>query len=185
MKIGIVTFHFAQNYGALLQCFALKTYLQKLNSGEVNIINYCPEYHYAEYRQSNPAFDNFIDTRISAIDYTEDDDYDVIIYGSDTIWHPFKFKTFEGFDEAYFAKKFKSKKHISFSASSCLEPLKKSEEKQPKISELLRNFSSISVRESFLADFIAECVDIPVHHTCDPTFLLSAEEWSGYLSEPI
>lgn len=39
MKIGIITFHKAENFGAVLQCFALQTFLQSLNF-DVKIIDY-------------------------------------------------------------------------------------------------------------------------------------------------
>lgn len=40
-KVGILTFHYATNYGAVLQCYALQTYLQ--NQGfETEVINYKP-----------------------------------------------------------------------------------------------------------------------------------------------
>ncbi|MDD4369865.1 MAG: polysaccharide pyruvyl transferase family protein [Anaerostipes sp.] len=39
MKIGILTFHNAHNYGAVLQCWSLQTYLEK-EGHEVVIINY-------------------------------------------------------------------------------------------------------------------------------------------------
>jgi hypothetical protein len=42
MKIGILTFHWATNYGAILQAFALQTYLKNLGY-EVSIINYRPK----------------------------------------------------------------------------------------------------------------------------------------------
>ncbi|MGL4876098.1 MAG: polysaccharide pyruvyl transferase family protein [Clostridium sp.] len=38
-KIGIITYHFAINYGAVLQCYALQTYLEK-KGFEVEILNY-------------------------------------------------------------------------------------------------------------------------------------------------
>ena len=41
MKIGILTFHWATNYGAVLQCYALQEYLKSLGN-EVEIINYKP-----------------------------------------------------------------------------------------------------------------------------------------------
>ena len=47
MKIGIVTFHWATNYGAILQAYALQNYLKK-NGHEVFIINYRPK----QYRKS-------------------------------------------------------------------------------------------------------------------------------------
>lgn len=56
MKIGILTFHRAYNYGALLQCYALKEYLSSLGH-EVSIIDYWPEYHSNTYRLI-PNFSN-------------------------------------------------------------------------------------------------------------------------------
>jgi hypothetical protein len=41
MRIGILTFHFGMNYGAVLQCYALQHYL-KLQGYEVEIINFNP-----------------------------------------------------------------------------------------------------------------------------------------------
>lgn len=43
MKIGILTFSCAYNYGAALQCYALQEHL-KLSGHEVSIINYRPNY---------------------------------------------------------------------------------------------------------------------------------------------
>lgn len=43
MKIGILTFHCAQNYGALLQCYATQEFL-KSKGYDVEVINYCPDY---------------------------------------------------------------------------------------------------------------------------------------------
>ncbi len=42
MKIGILTFHWPVNYGAVLQCFALQNYLASLGH-DVQIINYKPK----------------------------------------------------------------------------------------------------------------------------------------------
>ena len=41
MKIGILTFHNADNYGAVLQCYALQEYLKKqYPNDEVYVIDY-------------------------------------------------------------------------------------------------------------------------------------------------
>lgn len=37
-KIGIITYHFARNYGAVLQCYALQRYIQKIGQ-DANVIN--------------------------------------------------------------------------------------------------------------------------------------------------
>lgn len=44
MKIGILTYHRAENYGALLQAYALRTYLQS-HGHEVSFVDYWPDYH--------------------------------------------------------------------------------------------------------------------------------------------
>lgn len=49
MKIGILTFHCADNYGAVLQCYALQETLKTLGH-EVEIINYRPQYLIKPYK---------------------------------------------------------------------------------------------------------------------------------------
>lgn len=40
--IGLLTFHWADDYGAMLQIYALKHYLEKINKEKVEIIPYAP-----------------------------------------------------------------------------------------------------------------------------------------------
>lgn len=49
MKIGILTFHCAANYGAVLQAYCLQEVLKQLGH-EVYIIDYCPEYLIKPYK---------------------------------------------------------------------------------------------------------------------------------------
>ena len=48
MKVGIITFHFPYNCGAVLQCLALQTAMEK-EGNEVDVINYRPWYHQNRY----------------------------------------------------------------------------------------------------------------------------------------
>lgn len=48
MKIGIITFHFPYNCGAVLQCAALQTFIEKLGH-QASVINYRPWYHQNRY----------------------------------------------------------------------------------------------------------------------------------------
>lgn len=52
MNIGILTFHWATNYGAILQCYALQNYLTLIGHN-VKIINYKP-------KQFDESFLNFV-----------------------------------------------------------------------------------------------------------------------------
>ena len=49
MKIGILTFHCAHNYGAVLQCYALQEIL-KSSGHDVEIIDYRPNYLINPYK---------------------------------------------------------------------------------------------------------------------------------------
>ena len=48
MKIGILTFHCVENYGAVLQCYATQEFLRS-KGYEVNIIDYRPDYLLSSY----------------------------------------------------------------------------------------------------------------------------------------
>jgi hypothetical protein len=48
MKIGILTYHRAHNYGAVLQAFALQTYIIE-RGHKAEIIDYWPNYHHIDY----------------------------------------------------------------------------------------------------------------------------------------
>jgi len=48
-RIGIITFQFAHNFGAVLQCWALQEVLKDIGDS-VSVINYCPNYHMKQYR---------------------------------------------------------------------------------------------------------------------------------------
>ena len=49
MKVGILTYHRAENYGALLQAYALMAYLRGLGH-DVSFVDYWPEYHEDYFR---------------------------------------------------------------------------------------------------------------------------------------
>ena len=53
MKVGILTFHRAHNYGAFLQAFALKSYIESLGN-EVVFIDYEDKNHHSLYRLFGP-----------------------------------------------------------------------------------------------------------------------------------
>ena len=55
MKIGILTFHRAHNYGAVLQAYALQEYLYSLNQ-KVEFIDYKNRKLLEVYRWFNDAF---------------------------------------------------------------------------------------------------------------------------------
>lgn len=118
MRIGILTFHWATNYGAVLQSYALQTYLEK-EGYIVDIINYQPKKYdntiKRRLRNVNAFLKFFINFRKEILDikkecalkqfrvkhlnmtprfYTQGelvdgiDDYDILISGSDQVLNP-------------------------------------------------------------------------------------------------
>lgn len=50
MKIGILTFHCAHNYGAVLQCYALQEFLKHMGH-DVEVVDYRPKYLITPYKR--------------------------------------------------------------------------------------------------------------------------------------
>lgn len=48
MKVGIITFHFPHNYGAMIQAYAMQQNL-RIMGHEAYIVDYCPKYHTKEF----------------------------------------------------------------------------------------------------------------------------------------
>ena len=63
-KIGIVTFHNAHNYGAMLQAHALVEKIKKINDSDAKLINYYSSKIYDQYRVIRPISKNPIKSLI-------------------------------------------------------------------------------------------------------------------------
>lgn len=210
MKIGILTFHCAHNYGAVLQCYALQEYLKSLGH-EVYIIDYRPNYlKYGlftwynwialnpikcirkitfqvstfpiQYRRFS-SFTKFIKNRfnIKKLNLSvPQNDIECFIFGSDQIWR----KNQNSFDPVYFGKFKAAQGHklISYAASMGLNSLSKTESSQ--IQNWLNNFSNITVRETSLKELLAPLVSQPITLVADPTFLLNSHEWDKVAIKP-
>lgn len=115
LKIGILTFHYAHNYGAVLQCYALQQTLMKFCPGaDISVVNYKNQkikdgYKLFPLNTKNPyrflhsvfgavvyfydrvkrtlSFYNFVKEKLN-IGSSCLNGYDVIFYGSDQIWNP-------------------------------------------------------------------------------------------------
>lgn len=96
--------------------------------------------------------------------------YDYYIVGSDQVWN----NQILDFDTSYFLD-FTNKPKYSYAAS--LGSLVSSPENYREYSELLKEFSRISVREKSAVDTIRTISGHPVSVVCDPVFLLSVDEW--------
>lgn len=208
MKVGILTFHWSRNYGAALQTYALKKYLDSLNI-ETIVIDYYGNYKankktfvnivkdfilkillIPEYKYINIQKNNFNEFRNNYFNLSKKCSnsldlsklkFDYIIFGSDQIWNPNI--TGGKLDPIYFAAFDTDAKCIAYAAS--IGEKKINENDKPFIKEYLKKFTAISVREEQIINEIKELTTTDVVNVLDPTLLLDNSEYSNMASERI
>ena len=211
MRIGVLTYHYALNCGAFLQALAMQEYLRS-EGHQVEFINYendnvnlayrlfrfrvydkrrpfkslnrflnecVRSFMYPKFRKSvrnHLCIGDIIQTRAN-YDLTS---YDRIIIGSDQLWNK---NITRGFDYFYCAqfKKHNNQKVIGYAISMNKPQL--STDETIELQQVLSNFDCLSVRESTTVDLLKPLTTKPVDLVLDPTFLLSREEWSNYVSQ--
>lgn len=131
---------------------------------------------YKKRKKRIASFMQFIGEFIQpyCVDYSANDKFDIIIYGSDQIWRK-QPELSNNFDPVYFADNIlKANKHIAYAASMGNMNL------NPKDYEFLKEkvakFSNISVREEKLKVIMNE-VGINSPLVLDPTLLLTNDIW--------
>ena len=189
MKVGILTFHDAHNYGAVLQAYALKKYIQKLGY-EVKIINYHHEtipdgYPKEDNEKRWEKFNKFIKTLIDNEEkvYTKEEDLEQLdidfwICESDQIWNT---EITRGFNRGFFLDFKTNGKKISYAVSMGIPELPK--EYEQKFKESLEKLDEISVREESLKQYAEKFVDKKIEITLDPTLLLDVSDYEKLLVE--
>lgn len=203
MKIGILTYHRAHNYGAILQAIATRVFLKK-HGYNSSYIDYYPDYHRLVYvpfsikevinlrfkgsffyvldrllcwsdlklRYNN--FESFVKSNILPFCKSVNENYDIVIYGSDQIWR--KQRLGVGYNPIYFGdNSINAKKKIAYAASMGELP---SSEDEKYLLGLYENFDSISVREKSLKSFLEEKGLKNIYTCLDPTLLLEVEDWT-------
>lgn len=118
-----------------------------------------------------PQWEDKVSSKIGA-------EYEYIVLGSDQIWHPYVNTT----PTLFFAQFVESSKRIYFSPSFGVEVLSK--DYAELVKENLIGIKSISVREEAGKKILEKLTDAKVTVLCDPTLLLSREEWSKIAVKP-
>ena len=215
MKIGILTFHCAHNYGAVLQCYALQETLKKMGH-DVWIIDYRPKYLLDPYRifyfrrllSKNPlkivrnsvcelllvtmrkkrflAFNRFINSRLRLTERVKGKNipqgFDAYIMGSDQIWNP---KITDGFDPVYFGSFGFDKgcrRYVSYAAS--MEAINLDDVACAFYEKALKNFDSISFRETSLASLLQPLTTTKIETVLDPALLVDRNIWNKIAIKP-
>lgn len=207
MKIGIVTYHRTNNYGACLQAVATRLFLEQMGH-EAYYVDYWPKYHadtykvfawgnlkrynlkgkidylisafsnISEKRERVENFNLFLSEHILPYCKPTTEQFDAILYGSDQIWR--KQSALKDYNPVYFGKNdFNTSKNIAFAASMGILP--KNEADKEKIRVLVSHLNHIAVREENLKQLLSSMGIDNVERIVDPTILLSGSEWANKL----
>lgn len=102
-------------------------------------------------------------------------DYDLVIYGSDQIWRKIGSPLFEGFDNVYFGSHpIRAKKKITYAASMGIISLNDGDKIQ--LTNLLKNFNALGIREVDL-QVVVKDLGYESQLVLDPVFLLNRNQW--------
>jgi hypothetical protein len=178
MNLGIVSFHNAHNYGAVLQCYALSETVKKLGY-QVELIDFPLDKKPKGLRAIlsdmvlSRAFSDFRISHLPNIVGSESAK-DCYIFGSDQIWNP---QITEASYDVFFGSWVPASiPKIAYAASFGLS-IWEFPSYTKAVKDQLDNFRSISVRESSGVDICEKVFSVDCEKVLDPTLLL--EEYTG------
>ena len=211
-KVGIITFHCSNNYGAVLQAYGLQEYLKKMGY-DAYIINYTPEYKLKMYAKSsvrywlsrNPykclkrfitemrirqiridrwnAFQSFREEFLNLYPYNKEDGYKE--FDAILLGSDQIWNTgLTGgyFDGIFWGEGFECKT-ISYAASSRKQNYN-SEEKEI-IKKYLQRLSAVSVREEKFKDYLQSFCHQDITVVLDPSLLAGIDIYKNISKKPL
>lgn len=209
MKIGIITFHWATNYGAVLQAYALQTYLAQYGH-DVKVIDYIP-YTFEKklvncfitkqpWRIPSNLLEYLKELKLNAFRtkhlnlsrrYHSAEDlqrnpptYDVYICGSDQIWNPSFTAVGEGKITLNYFLDFgpANVTRVAYAASFGCNQYP--EDLLRCVAPVVSKFNAVSVRENSGCQIAYKMGVANVSLMPDPTLLLQANDYEGLLLSP-
>lgn len=191
MQIGIITFHFALSYGAVLQAYALSECIKSLGH-DVFLVDYRPDYHVKRFQWNwtrcglhltnlthpllHKRFGEFSSKhlRLSSQTYqtleeltASPPEADAYICGSDQIWNP----VITGIDPAYFLTFApQGTRRIAYAGSFGKSELTTEDLKH--IRPYLQVIEHLSVREASAVRIVNDACGKQAEHVLDPTLLI-------------
>jgi len=214
MKIGLLTFHAAHNYGAVLQAFATQEKVKELGY-TIEVINYNPDYLIKQKLfpiSSKQSFiinaklvfegiitlpwkikrrQNFIDFNSNKLNLSKKD-YENVPFKENIDYDIYimgsdqvwNCKLTKGFDSVYLGN-FKTKPAAKkISYAASMSHYALTNEQKQEFSKLITNFNAISVREEELHNYLANNYNQESTVVLDPTLILEAEKWSSMAVKP-
>lgn len=210
-KIGILTFHRANNYGAVLQAYALNKTLNDLGA-DAEEIDYFPTIFKNIYYMNSPfsfkhpgislkirkllvhkilkkrnkGFDNFVNSTLKlSKKYSQND-----LLSCETL--PYDafitgsdqvwHDTCARFDPIFFLDFPAAENKKKYSYAASFNLNVLPEDKYSEYHSRLSKFNGYSVREQAAVDIIKQLLNIKSNVHCDPTFLVNVEQWRKLIS---
>lgn len=207
-KIGILTFHRAENYGAFWQAYALQETINKINNVKSFIIDYRSE----EIKKRNALLsgENGFDLKKAVKDFAvifssvkrkrsfekaRKRNYKIEVSDIKKNELAVKLKGYNAFivgsdqvwnreiikeDNSFFLD-FVSKPTKKFSYAASIGSSTLSETQLDYISKQIEDFSRVAIREPDLIQPLQRKSNHKIECTIDPVFLLSGEEWRKHI----
>lgn len=207
MKTAILTFHRAFNYGALLQAYALQSYLTETGYGDVSFIDYAlpgeRDYSFRAPRTSNPAkriiaglriachrtaiqrrgrrFSEFLESRLhlSHPDCQSREDVASALQDYD-VWVTGSDQVFNprpDSDIFYLAFQRGKRRAIKVAYAASFGLSELSAEQSARVRPWLEDFDYLSSREAQGCEIIRTLTGREAAEVCDPVALLPRERW--------
>lgn len=204
-KIGIITYHKHNNYGAVLQAYALQEKIKSMGY-DVEIINY--KYKNNKFSLNilkNKGIINYILGILGPVTrlpraykffifrkyfslspkYNKDtiklagQRYDLCFSGSDNVWNA----EITNFDKNYFLN-FISDPKKKYSYASSFGSSKIPEDLRSEYTKLLNSYNMLNTREESGAQLIKSLTNKKANVVVDPTLLLEKKEWNKLAIAP-
>lgn len=195
MNCEILTFQFAHNYGALLQCYALKKCIESLGYN-VSVSDFKPDSVEKVYklwpeinikhprvflrnlkraikrRKQHEIFESFIKNEIL---YHKCDDPDYLFIGSDQIWN----EEITGAISEYYGTGYNNTTKVAYAGSFGTNVL--TEFQKENILKYFPSFKKISLREPSNLEEVKRLTEQDIKCVLDPVFLLEKSEWEDFI----
>ena len=193
-KVGIVTFQYADNYGAVLQCYALQKIINSFDDIEAEVINLRPvDFQYSQewiyenekikWLRKRRQFEQFLYQKCNLSEEVtsviNSSKYDYYCVGSDQIWNPrWLNREFLLPNVSDISKKFAYAASIGCSLSYFLS-------KRQIYEKYLPMFDSISLREKEHVGIVSQISGKQCECVVDPTLLLNEKDYEKLIFDDI
>ena len=203
--VGIITVFYSENFGSVLQAYALRRFLEEQGVESIFIstrnrlsshslkkmaLSFCNQLVHGNIKNAVFAIQRYYNFQriIKQFPYIELNDdsirkIDTFIIGSDTVWDidsPYFLQS----KEVFWAEKIPGEKIIAYApsvANSTPDRMRKLKYPVTTINKVM----ALSARDQYSYSVIRELTNNPIDVVCDPTILLGAEGYRVFEIEPI